>query len=256
MPVCIAAGLRICSAAMGSAALSKPSPQLVLLPGLHGSAALFPPLLNVVPAEYRPLVIEYPQHLPLGYDDLFELIRVRSSDIPEMIVLGESFSGPLAVRLADHAPDRVVAMVLVATFVRRPVPRWFAGLSRWLAYVMPTTRFQIRHLLAGWDAPDGLITQVQLAIADADPRVLARRIQEVMDVDVTQILARSRTPLLYLQGQRDRLIRAHNAEWIRQVRPDAAIRPLPTTHLVLQTAAGQAWHEIVQFLATKAEPVL
>jgi pimeloyl-ACP methyl ester carboxylesterase len=222
-------------------------PQLVLLPGLHGSAALSGQLLAVVPPEYRPIVIEFPQDRPLGYDALFELIQQRTRDIDQMIVLGESFSGPLAVRLADAAPDRVVAMVLAVTFVTCPVPRWFAGFSRLLARFMPTTRFQIRALLAGWNAPDALITQVQYAIATAARPVLAERIAAVSQLDDSAILAHTHTPLLYLQGQYDKLIRPHNAALIHQLRPDATIFTLPTTHLLLQTAPQQAWGAIHQF---------
>jgi pimeloyl-ACP methyl ester carboxylesterase len=222
-------------------------PQLVLLPGLHGSAALSGQLLAVVPREYRPIVIEFPQDRPLGYDALFELIQQRTRDIDRMIVLGESFSGPLAVRLADAAPDRVVAMVLAVTFVTCPVPRWFARLSRILARFLPTARFQIRALLAGWDAPAALVTQVQHAIATAERPVLAERIAAVSRLDDSDILARTHRPLLYLQGQYDKLIRPHNAAVIHKLRPDATIHTLPTTHLLLQTAPQQAWCAIQKF---------
>lgn len=48
------------------------------------------------------------------------------------MLLGESFSGPLALRLARRGLPALRGLVLVATFHRRPVA---PGLARWGALV-------------------------------------------------------------------------------------------------------------------------
>jgi pimeloyl-ACP methyl ester carboxylesterase len=223
-------------------------PQIVFLPGLHGSAALYGPFFAQIPARYRPVLIEYPQDQPLKYDELFEMIMHRTSEIPRMIVIAESFSGPLGVRLADVAPDRVVALVLSVTFVRCPLPRWFVRFSQFMAGITRPPRFQVRLQLTGWDAPRELVDEMQSASAEADKPVMAARIAAVAEMDVTQTLARTRTPLLYLQAEFDRLIPARNAALIQQIRPDTKLVKLPTPHLLLRVAPREAWQAIEQFL--------
>jgi pimeloyl-ACP methyl ester carboxylesterase len=139
-------------------------------------------------------------------------------------------------------------MVLSVTFIRCPLPRWFVGLSQFIATFSRPPRFQVRAQLTGLAAPPELVDEMQLAIAGAEKRVLAARIGAVRTLDDSAILRRSTTPLLYLQAQFDRLIPAGNAAMIQQLRPDTTIVRLPTPHILLRVAAKEAWRAIHRFL--------
>ena len=102
---------------------------VIALPGLHGSTALFEPLGAHCPDDIALQTHELPSDVPASYDELEQLIAARLPDEPFCLV-AESFSGPLAVRLASSG--RVKALVLCATFVQPPLP-WVARALPWRA---------------------------------------------------------------------------------------------------------------------------
>src|SRR5258706_6807633 len=91
-----------------------PLPTL-LLPGMDGTGRLFSWLVAELPRQIAPRVISYRTDEPLGYRDLEK--RIAIPDEPFAIV-AESFSGPLAIRIAAKRPKHLRAVVLVATFIR------------------------------------------------------------------------------------------------------------------------------------------
>ena len=78
--------------------------------------------------------IAYPTHAPCGYDELLPLILAAIPPGP-FVVVGESFSGPLAVMLAARRPPGLRGLVLCASFVQFPlqVPeRWRTMVRPWV----------------------------------------------------------------------------------------------------------------------------
>ena len=108
---------------------------LVVLPGMDGSGVLLTALVENL-APFRPVeVIAFPNERPLGYDELtaFALQRTPSE---RFVVLGESFSGPIAIEVAA-TQQRVAGLILASTFARHPMPTLLAPLAglldlRWL----------------------------------------------------------------------------------------------------------------------------
>ena len=79
---------------------------LVLLPGLDGTGKLFSEILKALEGRVATLIVDYPKDVSLGYDEL-EVLKVRCAALPDdrpFVLLGESFSGPLAIRIAAHPP--------------------------------------------------------------------------------------------------------------------------------------------------------
>lgn len=141
------------------------------------------------------------------------------------VLVGESFSGPLAIHIAAAAPPGLAAVVLVASFHRRPVSPGFAALARFarLLFSVPAPRLAIRWLLAGLDAPKPLVEELQSVNAAVRPAVLAARVRAALEVDASRDLAASRAPLLYLGGAQDRLLRPGIPDEIRSLRPVAEV---------------------------------
>lgn len=92
--------------------------KLVLLPGMDGTGRLFAPLLSRLDDRLEPVVIAYPGHEQLDYDQLHEFVRARLPKGEPFILLGESFSGPVAITLAATAPTGLCGLILCATFMR------------------------------------------------------------------------------------------------------------------------------------------
>jgi pimeloyl-ACP methyl ester carboxylesterase len=76
------------------------SPILVLLPGLDGTGKLFAEFLKVIESRIDTLVVAYPSDTPMSYDELERLVLASLPADRPFVLLGESFSGPLAIRIA------------------------------------------------------------------------------------------------------------------------------------------------------------
>ena len=99
---------------------------LVLLPGLDGTGALFRRFARALPEGLTSQAVHYPAHDPADYDDLLPRVRLQLPQAP-FVLLGESFSGPLAIRLAA---ERQVLGAQAAPEPRRRPARGMASRGR------------------------------------------------------------------------------------------------------------------------------
>lgn len=220
----------------------------MLLPGLDGTGLLFEPFLSVRPAWARTEVIALPQERPHSYTELDSYVMTRLPKEPFWL-LGESFSGPLAIALA--AATRVRGLILCATFATSPIPRWLPTPPRFLLEQSPP-EWALRRFLTGGDA--GLAKTVREALASVPPEVVAARVHAVLHVDARPALARVRAPTLVLHANHDRLVPARCTHSIASCMKDAHIARIDAPHLLLQTAPRQAWHAISRFVGAAPEP--
>jgi len=227
----------------------------ILLPGLDGTGDLFAPLLEVFPETLEPFVISYPPDQLLGYRELEEFVAAKLPADRDFAIVAESFSGPLAARLAGKCPAGLRGLVLVASFVANP--SW--GMLRYLQFLVrsPLFRFSlpgfaIRCRLVGPDAPDQLVAEVAAAIRTVRPVVMARRVREVLRVDASESFAAVRVPILYLLGEQDRQVGARVADELGEARPDMEIVSIPAPHLILQCEPLEAARRIGAFLKSQS----
>lgn len=118
---------------------------LVLLPGMDGSGALFAPLVAAFRGRVRTQVIAYPSGQALGYEELAAFVRPLLPAGPYFL-LGESFSGPVAIALAASAPPGLAGLILSCTFARNPSPK-----LRPFRFMLPLLPWSAR--LSGFAAP-------------------------------------------------------------------------------------------------------
>lgn len=192
-------------------------------------------------------MIEYPPDRVLGYDELEELVEPRLPANAPFLLVGESFAGPLAARLAARPRENLRGLVLAASFVTRPGPA-FARLLPWRRlFHLPLPDEVLRRFLAGDD--DGLLREIRASIAPVTPEVLGARVAATLDADARAALARTTVPLLYLRARRDRVVAARCLRDVRALRPDVVVARLPTPHPVLQHDPAGAWEAIRRFVA-------
>lgn len=210
----------------GGQAQPKPArPLCLLFPGFDGSGRLFEPLLAQAGLPFEPHVAALPADLPRGYDDLVGWLEPRLPTEP-FALLAESFSGPLAIRLATRHPGRVTHLVLAATFLRAPLRPWLRPLSALVGpalFSRPPPSIGIRMLLAGWDAPPGLLRAVRTAMAELPPEVAAARARAALGADEAATFARITAPTLWIGAGEDRLLRTGLAGAARAAVDVAAI---------------------------------
>lgn len=217
---------------------------------MDGTGILFEPFLRVLPPAVRPVVVSYPPDLPLGYDDLLPIVLDALPRGP-FVLVGESFSGPLALRAAAAGPAGLVGVVLVATFLTSPIPRFVRPFLVAPLFDLAPYRLELT-LLAGLDASPEIARLLRQARAKVPGAVLTERVRAILGVDATDALRECAAPLLYLRGMRDRLVGRSSLRAIRRARLDVESVSLDAPHLLLQTRPEEAWEAILSTTAFSA----
>jgi len=226
-------------------------PEIVLLPGLDGTGDLFDRIAPLLGADLTVKIVRYPADPRLGYAGYVEHVRNEIGS-REVFLLGESFSGPVAVRLAMQLGQQIKGIVLAATFVKNPWPRW---LIRRAARVDPVaTPVNIRDaILMGSYGDAELVAKVDEIVRTLSRPVRAARLRAVADVDVRQDFARLSCPILVLHGRGDWLIPPSLMQKSVCTKGGARMIVIPGAHMLLQTRANDAAAEIINFTKSSTE---
>ncbi|HTP40754.1 MAG TPA: alpha/beta hydrolase [Steroidobacteraceae bacterium] len=198
----------------------------------------------------KSLVVSYPKDQPLDYGQLVALVaRAIPADEP-LVVLGESFSGPIAIALAARHAATVKAVVLVCTFAKlkpRYAPRWFHRLLAMLPFWKLPVAWGARGLLGRFDST-ALRAKLVACIAGVTPAVWRSRMFSVLEVDVTSELAGLGMPILYLRGTEDRVVPAAAAALIARTNARTRVVDVVGPHALLQTVPGPCALAVRTFL--------
>jgi pimeloyl-ACP methyl ester carboxylesterase len=234
-----------------AAVIEAANRKLILLPGLDGTGVLFRPLLRVLPQPIEPVVISYPTREPLSYDELFSYVTERLPNEP-FVLLGESFGGPLSLRIATgEFAHRVRGVILAGSFVKCPydfVPRWAGALVPPLPLSALPALAKIKSWLGMYATEEHYSLSAE-ALSMVSANVFAHRVREIVRVDVIEQLLACRAPLLYMQGARDRVVWPGNLSLIQRLRPDVRVARIDAGHMILKTRPDAAALVIAEFVA-------
>lgn len=223
---------------------------LVILPGLDGTGRLLDGFCaRLDRGGIAARSIAYPTDVAMGYDELEAYVRSRLPTTAPFALLGESFSGPLALRIAADPPPGLVGLALSTTFARSPVPvpASLAGLLRF-APARPPMALLSWSLLGRWSDPR-LRAELTAALRTVTPTVLRARAQAALRVDVSALLPAVRMPVLHLVARRDRLLSRAAAATLARGLPQCRTVPVEGPHLLLQTVPEPCMRALQAFLA-------
>jgi pimeloyl-[acyl-carrier protein] methyl ester esterase len=215
---------------------------------MDGTGDFFEPFVAAAPPQFEPIVVRY-AHTG-SYDELEKSIQDSIPPGGPFAIVAESFSGPLGVRIAASAGDRVACLVLCNTFVSRPAPELFAFLPWSLLFALRRPMFLARWRLLGRFATPALLVQLRSILNKTPTRVLAARMRSVLRTDERSRARSLRCRVLYLRGTEDCVIWERVVSNTLQGLPAAARRNINAPHLLLQTSPEASWSAIGEFLSS------
>ena len=224
-------------------------PTLILLPGLDGTGILFSQFVEAIGSSVETRIVAYPADQPLGYAELEALVREALPRDRPYVVLGESFSGPIAIRLGADPPPGLAGVILCVTFAKNPYPLlgwaapWAAGIP-----VMALPTWVRAPFIWGASATERARQESQLATAAVGEAVLRHRIGAVFAVDETHSLARVRVPVLVLQASDDRVVPRAATQHILRTLPQAEHIEIRGPHMLLQIRAAECAAAVRRFM--------
>jgi pimeloyl-[acyl-carrier protein] methyl ester esterase len=180
--------------------------------------------------------------------------------LPEATAYGliaESFSGPMAIRVAATAPVPPCALVLCASFARCPVGPLSATILRGvggLLFRLRPPEWFVRRYLLGADAPGQLMQDFYRALASVSAPVLRSRLDVLLRVNVVSELAALPVPVLYIRGSQDRLVGAQSLRVIEECCSGVKIETVNAPHLVLQREPVRCVQLIERYLDEHINP--
>jgi pimeloyl-[acyl-carrier protein] methyl ester esterase len=224
-------------------------PQLIILPGLDGTGTRLTPFLREMERAAPTRIIGYPPDLPLGYAELESLVRRSLPQGERYVLLAESFSGPIAIRVAADPPAGLAGLVLCGTFARNPLP-WLRAV-RALAVRVPfksLPRWLRAPLLWGSADPRRAPPRAERASAIVAKAVIRQRLHEVLTVDVTARLAGIDLPTLILSGTRDRIVPRSAMRLLVLRTRHGELAEIDGPHLLLQSRPAESAAAVLRFL--------
>ena len=219
-----------------------------MLPGMDGTGDLFAPVLARLGPGINSVLVRYPD-APLGYEALIAHARKALPENDDFFLLGESFSGPIAVALAADRPPRLRGLILSAAFVHNPMP-WTSPLAP-LVNVLPVTGTPaslLTSIVLGPFRTPALRSMIDSSLAQMSASTIRARLQAIAAVDARAQLAAVRVPILYLRASHDRVVLQSAGRLISEIRPATRMVTLNAPHFLLQVAVDDAAREIGAFM--------
>lgn len=222
---------------------------LVYLPGIDGTRELRAEFVARLGRDREVVLIDYPADTPADYYKLYDYLLPK---LPagRFVVLGQSYSGPIAALVAARLADRVAGLVLAVTFVTPPLPRPFRALTR----LIGTGRMP--HAMTDWillnSEPGAARDALHRAIETVPDSVITARALAALSADMRGALASVKCPVLALEAKSDRLMLGHVSRAIAEVAPQRQHVLIDGPHMIMETNV-EACAQVIERFCEMAE---
>lgn len=231
---------------------TDPNLHLVLLPGLDGTGNLFTPFLNQFPDTSHVTVIPYPLEKHIPFAQLIDyLIPLLPKDTP-LVILGESYSGPVALSLAARDTIDIRGVILVATFAQYP-RSWLKSIAKWLPlsllFRLPIPDFVIRNYCFGSATNKTLSRMLRNSVKANKSNVLAKRAHDGASINVTELLTALKVPCLYIAASNDKMVPATAINILKRELKNLMVVTLEGSHFILQVQPEACFKTVNKFIS-------
>ncbi|MGJ8655123.1 MAG: alpha/beta fold hydrolase [Akkermansiaceae bacterium] len=234
---------------------------LVFLPGLHGTAELFDNLVSRIQrleinleVSFQTTLISYPTDLKQSYAKLFKWLcsdlSLDKTTGQQTVIIAESFSTPLALKLANKFPKAIHAVIIGGGFCASPANPGFALLPIRPLFLIAPPRTAVRHFLTGTNSSSELVTKVRSAVKHIPAKTLSQRTRSILTLEEEQTPTIINTPVLLLQAEHDALIPWEVQNQLEQHLPHATSHWIDSPHLIFQAHPQSCAQLIVKFLGS------
>ncbi len=222
-------------------------PAIVLLPGMDGTGELFAPLLPFLDQHFACTAVRYPDRRAT-YAQHVEVARRELPRDRPFVLLGESFSGPVAISIAASAPQGLIGVILCASFATSP-SRLLRLLGPLAGFASPklVPSFLAQRTLLGKFATPALRSAQERALSQVSSSTLTARLRAMSDVDVRNRVRDVTRPLLYLRAGDDRLVPRGAGDEILALARDGELATIDGPHMLLQTRPAECAARIRDF---------
>lgn len=228
----------------------RPIEHLVALPGMDGTGELLEAFTDALGDRLRARRIAYP-HDAWAYDELLEQVEGELEEVSGegYVLLAESFSGPIALRLAERGAAGLRGLVLVVTFAEAPP----SPLLPLVTSIPPQLLMMDRvpcwaacQVMLNTDPPESAREHFCRVIKEVSPGAVSRRLEEVRRLAPPE--APLDLPALYIQATDDRILPRKALDGVRRALPRLEVFQLPGPHLVLSASPRACADRVVAFV--------
>ncbi len=216
---------------------------------MDGTGDLFEPFVFALGEKIETQVISYPFEESLNYAALEAFVRKRLPKTRQFVLIGESFSGPIAISVSANPPVNLAGLVLCCTFASNPIAAlsFLKSVTRFLP-IEYVPRFLMSQALMGRDATPALRDALDRAMACVSPDVMSARAAEVLSIDHSHKVASIDRPVIYLRATRDRVVHRRSGDEILRNCKHAQLVEIDGPHFLLQTRANEVTTAVMRFI--------
>jgi pimeloyl-ACP methyl ester carboxylesterase len=180
-----------------------------------------------------------PDQAYLSYDQLEELVVRKLPVAGKYVIIAESFSGPIALQIANRAYGDLEVIALVSSFAYRPLGWKGSVLARVplnLIFRLPLPDFILRTVLLGGSASADDLDRARQVISQVRPHVLVSRLREALTSDYGKHQIPTSVRVIAVFAEYDHLLGHRSRQSLAEVCPKAEIEIVSAPHFAVQTA--------------------
>ena len=208
--------------------------RLYLAPGFHGTGELFGPLVSALDGNVSPQLISYPENLGPSLDAYVDFLAGQIDHEKPYLLLGESFSGPVALSLLARGAESCKGLLLIATFISNPAPfptlLATTLLSPFLGIRPP--RWAICRYLVGRNGPSDLVDCLCKIASTLKRRIVLERFQILRQLRLRDY--DPWCPCHYMRAEGDELVSSAKSDELVAHVAGCTVSSVPGAHLIAQ----------------------
>ncbi|MFK7910793.1 MAG: alpha/beta fold hydrolase [Akkermansiaceae bacterium] len=220
------------------------------LPGLHGTDELYEKLRANLPAEQACEWVNLPAKGKQDYSYLSKWLDEELDNLEgtQRVLIAESFSGPLATRLASLRPEEVSAVVLASSFCDAPLNPGIALLPLRPLFMVKPPRKALQHFLIGEESNDDEVQELRKIMRSISSSTLSRRVRAILELETEDSPQLKGLPMLILQAKDDNLIPWEAQQRLEARYPEARVHWIDSPHMILQKHPAVCIENIIDFV--------